>query len=76
MRVEIQQRIPNAPHVFSQREDVGTQLAQALTDLASAPKGGVFSCKWNPHEHAVLWGYVWREANGCRSAIRDRKSVV
>lgn len=65
----IQQRIKGAPPVYTARSDVGEQLGQAIVDLATAPKGGVFSCKWDRHDRSVYWGYVWREANGCRSAL-------
>lgn len=64
-----QQAIKSAPPVYTPRSDVGEQLGQAILDLASAPPGGVFSCKWDRHDRAVHWGYVWLEPSGCRSAM-------
>jgi hypothetical protein len=60
------------PPVLVEREDVGDQVGDAIIDLASAPRGGVFSCRWNRRDGAVYWGYVWVEANGCRSALAGR----
>ena len=61
--------IEGVPPVWTEREDVGEQLAKAILDLAEAPKGGVFSCKWLPKEHAVYWSYQWLQRNGCRVAL-------
>lgn len=65
----IQRAIEGAPPTYTEREDVGEQLGQAIVDLASAPGGGVFSCRWIPSLHVVHWGYVWINPTGCRSAL-------
>ena len=67
--------IEGAPPVWTEREDVGEQLGQAIVDLASAPGGGVFSCRWIPSLHVVHWGYVWINPTGCRSALIGQVST-
>ena len=61
--------IEGAPPVWTERDDVGDQLANAIGDIAGAPKGGVFSCRWAPKDRTVYWSYQWLRDNGCREAL-------